>query len=184
MGKDYLKTATLITSYLKARFISNKADMSEREKKVWADQLATTVDADQLTQQNIKAACDLYAEINGNGFPPTVDQFMKCLRKVSFDKRPDLSINNKQLNYMDEWNNAKDDAKLRFFIDHNYLNTPPVIRWLFHDYNTKHRGWTKKESIKMMQFHGRPFSGAGQGAMVNHQRDVMQYFINRKVKAA
>lgn len=182
MDKEYLKTAKLITSYLKSRFISSRQDKTDQELRVWADQLEKSVNAGQLTQENIKGACDLYAEINGNGFPPTVDQFVRCLNKVSYVPAT-KNTNSDSVNYMVLWDQADDKAKFRFFIDHNYLHAAPVVRWLFHEYNTKYRGWSKKESIKMMEYHRPPFTGAGQGAMVNHRREVINYFINRGLEA-
>ena len=172
----------MLFGYLDLRF-KREYKFDERDRAahelVWAEQLAK-FDVDMLADENCIKALDLWAEVNGTGYAPTIDQFISCLKKITYVDAPRLANLITQDDYLNLWNYADDKGKFRFFINHNYLKTSPVIRWLFHKYNTMHRGWTKEESIKMMQFHKLPFYGAGQGAVINHQREVIEYFINRK----
>lgn len=180
MGKEYKKTARLITSYLKSRFISSGADITEQELRVWADQLETAVDVGQLTQENIKRACDLYADINGNGFPPTVDQFTRCLNKVSFVQPKVFKDKSEDIDYLVLWEKADDRQKYRFFIDHVFIKVPPYIRLYFRDYMKEHHGWSHTESNKMINYHASPFNGADMGAYITNQREIIAYFNNKK----
>jgi hypothetical protein len=184
MNKEFIKTANLVLGYLDVRFISSNAkdeQLAEKERKIWAEQLENKIEPERITQDNIVTACDLWAEISSNGFPPTIDQFIGCLKKVSYIAMPALPINNNQTNYLQLWESCDDRQKFRFFVDHPFNRVPPFVRKLFSDYNAQHRGWTREESNKMIRFHAQPFNGAGQGALINYQREILNYFVNRKV---
>ncbi len=185
-SNEYIKTANLILGYLELRFINQHkdAELAKKERQLWATELQAKIESERITQANIVSACDLWADINGGkGFAPTVDQFINCLKKVSYTPAPALPINDGQIDYLVLWNQCDDKAKFRFFVDHPFNKVPPYIRLLFTVYNTEHRGWTRTESAMMVRFHGLPFQGAGRGAVNNHQREIIQYFINRKVAA-
>lgn len=177
----FKKNAALILGYFDLRFINRHKNKQEamQERRLWADELKEKTKIEQLSEDNIKKALDLWCDINDKGYAPTIDQFVTCIQKVDFENRPTLE-QSQRINAMAHWLNADDKAKYRFFIDYPYQQVAPVVRWLFHEYNISHRGWTMAESIKMMNYHALPFAGAGHGAMTNHQNDILQYFINRK----
>ena len=182
MNKEYIKTANLVLGYLELRFINQHkdAELAEKERRIWAEQLESKIEPERITQDNIVKACDLWADVNGKGFAPTVDQFVNCLKKVSYIPAVALSVNEDQTNYLSLWNDADDKQKFRFFIDYPFDRVPPIVRKLFCDYNTQYRGWTGNESYKMMRYHAKPFTNAGQGAVINNQREILNYFATRK----
>lgn len=183
MNKTYIKTANLVLGYLELRFINlhKEAEMAEKERALWASELESKIEPERITQQNIVKACDLWADINTNGYPPTVDQFVGCLRKVSVANIPALPVSDDQTDYLALWDQGDDKDKFRFFIDHPFNKVPPYIRLMFTQYNTKHRGWTREESKKMINYHASPFSGAERGAYITNQREIIDYFVNREV---
>jgi len=176
----------MLFGYLDLRFKREyKFDEKDRaaQELVWAEQLAK-IDADLLTDQNCRKALDLWADVNGTGYAPTIDQFILCLKKTIYVETPKLPNLIKQDDYLGMWKQCDDKGKFRFFIDNPFNKVPPFVRLLFTQYNEKHRGWTRAESKKMMLFHGLPFQGAGQGAVIKNQREILDYFIKRKAKAA
>ena len=186
MNNEYIKAANLILGYLELRFINQHkdAELAKKERELWASEFQVKIESERITEANIVSACDLWADINGGkGFAPTVDQFISCLKKVSYTPAPALPVNDGQIDYFILWHLADDKAKFRFFVDYPFNIVPPYIRLLFTEYNSKHRGWSRTESAMMVRFHGLPFQGAGRGAVNNHQREIIQYFINRKVAA-
>ena len=180
MNKEYIKTANLVLGYLELRFINQHkdAELAEKERRIWADQLEHKIEPERITQDNIVKACDLWADVNGKGFAPTVDQFINCLKKVSYT--PAMALPVSETNYLSLWECADDKQKFRFFIDYPFDRVPPVVRKLFHVYNAKHRGWTGNESDKMMRYHAKPFANAERGAMIVYQREILNYFAQRK----
>lgn len=180
MNKEYIKTANLVLGYLELRFINQHkdAELAEKERRIWAEQLESKIEPERITQPNIVKACDLWADINGKGFAPTVDQFVNCLKKVSYT--PAVALPVSETNYLSLWNEADDKGKFKFFIDYPFDRVPPIVRKLFCDYNTQHRGWTGNESDKMMRYHAKPFANAGVGTVTNNQREILNYFAKRK----
>jgi hypothetical protein len=180
MNKEYIKTANLVLGYLELRFINQHkdAEIAEKERRIWAEQLESKIEPERITQPNIVKACDLWADINGKGFAPTVDQFINCLKKVSYT--PAVALPVSETDYLSLWNEADDKGKFKFFIDYPFDRVPPIVRKLFCDYNAQYRGWTGNESDKMMRYHAKPFANAGVGAVTNNQREILAYFVKRK----
>ena len=182
MNKEYIKTANLVLGYLDLRFINQHKDehTAQQERKIWAEQLESKIEPERITQENIMKACDLWADINGKGFSPKVDQFINCLNKVSYIKPTALPFNEGNTDYLSLWNSADDKAKFMFFVDYPFNLVPPIVRKLFMDYNAQYRGWSGIESYKMINYHAKPFSNAGQGAVIVNQREILDYFAQRK----
>jgi hypothetical protein len=183
MNKTYIKTANLVLGYLELRFINlhKEAEIAEKERALWASELESKIEPERITQQNIVKACDLWADINTNGYPPTVDQFMGCLRKVSYVVRVALPVSDDEVDYWVLWNGADDKGKFRFFIDHPFNKVAPYIRLIFIEYMKTHHGWSHRECNKMINYHAAPFAGAEMGAYITNQREIIDYFVNRKV---
>ena len=181
MNKTYRKTANLVLGYLELRFINlhKEAEIAEKERALWASELESKIEADRITQLNIVKACDLWADINTNGYPPTIDQFIGCLRKVSYLPMVALPVSDDQTDYFKLWDGADDQTKKRFFIDHVFNKVPPCLRVMFIDYMKQHHGWTHAECKKMINYHAQPFSGAERGAYVTHQREIIDYFARK-----
>ena len=178
----YQKKAIMLFGYLDLRFKREyKFDERDRaaQELVWAEQLAK-FDVNLLSEENCRKALDLWAEVNGTGYAPTIDQFISCLKKITYVEAPRLTNLIKQDDYLGIWNQCDDKGKFRFFIDHPFAKVPPNVRLLFTQYNEKHRGWSRLESKMMIKFHGLPFQGAGQGAIINNQREILDYFVKRK----
>ena len=182
MNETYKKTANLVLGYLELRFINlhKEDEVAEKERTLWANELESKIEAERITEQNIVKACDLWADINDNGYPPTVDQFIGCLKKVSFAPLPALADDGDEIDYLKLWDAGDDKQKFRFFIDHPFDKVPAYIRLMFTEYNTKHRGWTGDESKKMIRYHATPFASAEMGAMIVNQREILNYFAQRK----
>lgn len=185
MNEIYKKTASLILGYLTVRFVPNyKNDEKHQAKQtlIWAEELGKKVDADRLTEDNIKSACDLWANVNGKGFPPTIDQFINCILKINVAPVVVIEVKEeKSKDYLRLWNDADDHARFRFFADHAFNKVPQHIHVMFMRYMESTRGWTYCECKKMIDFHMSPFEKAGHGAILEHQREVLDYFKNRKV---
>ena len=181
MNKTYIKTANLVLGYLELRFINlhKEAEIAEKERALWASELESKIEPERITQQNIVKACDLWADINTNGYPPTVDQFVGCLRKVSYVARVALPVSDDKVDYLALWNGADDQTKKRFFIDYPFNKVAPYLRVMFIDYMKTEHGWTHDECKKMINYHAQPFNGAERGAYITNQRGIIDYFARK-----
>lgn len=185
MNKTYIKTANLVLGYLALRFVELNKDEAtiEKERALWASELESGIEAERITPENVKRACDLWADINADinkkAYPPTVDQFINCLKKVSFKPVKALEQKDKELDYLTLWNNADRIGKYKFFITHKYINVPPYIRLMFIEHMKANHGWTYDECKKMINYHMQPFNGAGHGAYVSYKREIIEYFKKR-----
>ena len=112
MHKKFLRCANLTLGYLELRFINQHkdADIAANERALWASELERGIEAERITPDNIKLACDLWADINQNGYPPTIDQFIGCLRKVSHVPR--VALPNKEIPFKDVFRAFTEDEKL------------------------------------------------------------------------
>jgi len=177
---NYHAIATTTLGYLDTRFRKPFGDVDgDAEINVWAAELSK-FNADKLNEKTIKIALDFWADINTNGYPPTVDQFCDCLRKVTYKEQPSIEHKQESKDYCTMWQLANDKQKMFFFVDHSYIHVPSYIQKWFIDYNEKHRGWTKEESMKMIKWHAVPFADAHEGAMIQKQRGILDYFTHRK----
>ena len=121
------------------------------------------------------------------GHPPTSQEIIKEMKKVAYRVIEEASYVTShqqqeapQLDYAKLWHNATVKERFRFFIDHRFCDVPSFVRLAFHQYNQESRGWTRQESTKMMHFWRVPFPNAQQGAMINNQREIIDYFTKRK----
>ena len=83
------------------------------------------------------------------------------------------------IDYEALWKNADHQQKYSFFIDHKFHKVAPYIRHWFVKYNKEHRGWSAHESNMMIKYWALPFTHANEGAVVNNQKQITQYFRNR-----
>jgi hypothetical protein len=122
-----------------------------------------------------------------NTHAPSQNEIINEIRRIAYAQKeriksanPTLQQPEKKTDYITLWQLANDRQKFSFFIDHKFSDVPAFVAVWFKQYNAEHRGWTNYESQMMLGYWKKPFAAAEQGAQINHQREIIDYFTKRK----
>ena len=130
-------------------------------------------------------ALDVIAQVKSDNAPTPVEIIhaikdkAKTFRMVVDDNKPRREAVNDDIDYAALWKAADDKERFRFFMDYKFNDVQPYVRYWFIKYNEEHRDWSRHESQMMMGYWKLPFANAHEGAMINHQRDIIKYFEER-----
>lgn len=133
--------AQLLLGYLDVRFNRKYGKVDQdAELNVWTEELEK-LKLPHIDHQTLKEAVDLWAATSPNGRPPTVDQYMNCLKKIIYAAKPKLENKSGDTVYgitARNWDMAKTDEQKRdFFRALNKRHLSPATRWVIKDWLIK-----------------------------------------------
>lgn len=111
----YARKATFLLGYLEVRFNRVSKLDKNAEVSVWASEFSKFT-TDQLADENMKAAVDLHVELQQGKkvFPPTVDEFAACLRKVTYHEP--VALEHYEPNWFELFDESDNKGKFTFFV--------------------------------------------------------------------